>query len=365
MRLAGFALLFAASAGFLQAGCGDSGSDGGAGSDTSAAAVTASGEDIEIGAMLAQIRGHYRAAVERYEAGDRASAVKHAEHPAREILDSLRPDLEKAAPGSSEPLGRALRQVLAAVEANKPSRLVEDRIDSASAATVEAERQAVGETARSDSYRGSVIASLTSTAAHEYEEAVKGSRVVELIEYQDGYGFFREAAGIYRLIAPAVEERAAEEAEEIEAAFRALQKAIPSGARPPRAAPLEDVERNATLVGAELEETVGAKPAGESDPAAVRAKIEGLLDDVVASYDPAQPDRAAELVAEAYLENYELIEGAVIEAAPDVNRELEPLLGAELRKRIREGAPPAEIRSMVARAKQLLAQGVSALEEAG
>jgi hypothetical protein len=111
--------------------------------------------------------------------------------------------------------------------------------------------------------------------------------------------------------------------------------------------------------------TTRTESAAGSDPAATRAKIDRLLDEVATSYDPAEPDQAAELVAEAYLENYEHIEDAVKDAAPAVNEKLEPLLGAELRKQIREGAPAAEIRAMVIRAKRLIAQGVTAVQGAG
>ena len=108
-------------------------------------------------------------------------------------------------------------------------------------------------------------------------------------------------------------------------------------------APLEEVEEAARLIGSELVETVGAEPVQESDPKAVQAEIERLLDEIVSTYDAANPDAAAELAAEAYLQNYETIEPGVIDAAPDVNAKLEPLLGAELRKRIREGASQAQI----------------------
>jgi hypothetical protein len=93
-------------------------------------------------------------------------------------------------------------------------------------------------------------------------------------------------------------------------------------------------------------------------------RIDRLLDRVVRTYDPAAPDAAGELAAEAYLENYEDIEDGVKTADPELNERIEPLLGAELRKRIREGAPPAEIEAMAAKAKRLLDQAVPALVKA-
>ena len=360
MRLAKITFLLVAAAGLLQAGCGDSDS----GSATGAADRAPSAEEIEVGALLAEIRGLYRVAAERYEAGDAASAADHAQHPP-EVVSTVGPDLEQMAPGSSEELERAVRNAAAAAGTKQPASEVQAALDAATRATATAEREAMGETANSDAYRGSLIARLLSTAAHEYEEAVADNRVRQPVEYEEAFGFLGEAAAMYRAIAGAVAEKSAAEKEEIDEAFTALQQALPSGDPPRRPAPLEEVERNATLIGAELEETVGAIPEAQSDPQEVSANIEKLLDEVIATYDPANPQAAAELVAEAYLENYETIEGAVIEAAPDINEQLEPLLGAELRKRIREGAPVAEIRAMVARAKELLAQGVAAVEKGG
>ena len=45
-----------------------------------------------------------------------------------------------------------------------------------------------------------------------------------------------------------------------------------------------------------------------------------LLDEIQSTYEGGDPDEAAELAAEAYLENYELVEASVIEAAPGRER---------------------------------------------
>jgi hypothetical protein len=343
-------------------GCGSDEKSSDGGEPTAAAAkAEVDGEQVTFGSLVAQIRGHHRAALERHHAGDRAASLKHANHPAKEILDSIQPELEQPSPETVESLTRALRAVPAAIR-NGSNAEVTDAVTAAAAQTREAETAVVGETAGTDAYRGSVIAHITAVAAHEYEEALDGDKIALEDEFQDGYGFIQEAQDLYRTIEPRVKDAAEHEAAEISEALEKLDAAMPSGEAPANPAPLEDVEGAAKLVGAELEETVGARPVEQSDPAAVQAEIERLLDEIAETYDPAQPDAAAELVAEAYLQNYETIEAGVIEAAPDVNAALEPLLGAELRKRIREGASKAEIAAMVRRAKQLLAQAVEAVE---
>jgi hypothetical protein len=100
-----------------------------------------------------------------------------------------------------------------------------------------------------------------------------------------------------------------------------------------------------------------------ANPEQVGQRIDALLDQIAREYDPAAPAATGELAAEAYLENYEVIEDAVKDADAELNERLELLLGAELRKQIREGASKAEIESMVQEAKRLVDQAEAALEQ--
>jgi hypothetical protein len=222
----------------------------------------------------------------------------------------------------------------------------------------------VGDEANESAFRGSVVAALVATAAHEYEEAVapKGRAVQLLAEYQDGYAFARVAAQLYAGLAPEVRAASSEEAAEIDEAFETLSSALPSADPPARLVDALEVESAAELIGHELEETVGAAPVEESDPEAIVEEIHELLDEIASAYADGDAAAAAELAAEAYLENYEVIEAGVIEHAPEVNEELEPLLGANLRREIQAGAPQEEIESMIARARALLDDALEALE---
>ena len=318
-------------------------------------------EQVALGSALAQMRGHLIVARELAAAGDEEGALAHAGHPASELLPAVASDLAEHGSDATA-LEAALGAAVAAVEQGDATAL-----DTALAAANDqvdmAERMLVGDAASDPAYVGSVIASLLSTAGHEYEEGVADGEVRLLIEYQDAYGFVQEARRSYGTIEAAVEAASAEEAAEIDEALTTLETALPAPTPPEALAPVEDVEAAAALVGHELEETVGARPVAEVDPADEVAAIEALLDEIVTTYaQPGAADAAAELAAEAYLEHYELIEAQVIELAPDVNAELEPLLGADLRRRIREGAPASEIETMVERAKELLGQALEALE---
>lgn len=323
----------------------------------------ADAEAVGFAKALAEIRGHHFVSLELYEAGDVEGAAVHAAHPVDELLASVQSELDEHAPEVSDELAASLQAGVDAIAAAEPADAVAAAFDDAAAATEEALAGVAGADASSPAFRGSVIALLLATAAHEYEEAVDNNGLRLLAEYQDGYGFVHESRRLYEEIAGDVEAAAIEEAEEIEEAFDVLEQALPSPEAPKKLVDPLEVETAAALIGHELEETVGASPAEESDPDEIVAEIEELLAQIESAYEAGAADQAAELAAEAYLENYEVIEADVIDKAPDVNEELEPLLGAELRRQIGAGAPVEEISSMIDRAIALLAEALAAISE--
>ena len=319
-------------------------------------------EAIGFGEALAQIRGHHLVSLELYEAGDDEGAAVHASHPVEEILTSVQSELDEHDPEVGKELATALDEGMEAVGSGAPPEEVASAYDRAAELTQEALDAVVGDQASESSYQGSVIAALLATAAHEYEEAIGDDKVRLLPEYQDGYAFLSEARRLYEDIAADVKEVSTEEAEEIEEAFEVLAEAMPSADPPRELTDKLDVESAAELIAHELEETVDAEPVEESDPAEIVERIEELLTEIEKTYAAGDAEAAAELTAEAYLENYEVIEADVIELAPEINEELEPLLGAELREQIQAGAPEQEIEQMTARARELLQEALEVLE---
>lgn len=347
MRRSSIALLTALA--LTAAGCGMDGPD-----DVRASLDP---ETITLGSTLWQARGHQLVALELLAEGDRAAAT-HAAHPIEEVLSSVEGEVEEHG-GDAASLRTSFDSFLTAVQDGEDAQAAAEQSRSA----IEEAEEAVAGNPGDPAYRGSVIAALLGTAAHEYEEALGRGEIALTVEYQDGYGFVRAAQELYQGIAADVENVSTEEAEEIEEAFAALEAAFPSPEPPADPAPLEDVEGAAELVGHELEETVGAQPLESADPEEVFDRIDSLLGQILTEYEEGEAAEAAELAAEAYLENYEVVEADVIRLAPDVNEELEPLLGTELRARIQEGVPVSELESMIERARELLAEARAAVLE--
>jgi hypothetical protein len=348
------------------AACGPEGAREQAGGEGGSPASSAgsqefSPEDVAFGESLAQIRGHHRISLELYEAGDVEDALIHASHPIEELLAAVQGELSARGSDVGDPLDAVLQKSLEAINGGAAPSELESIYAEAAELTERAEADVLGEAARSVAYRASVVAALLATSGHEYEEAVGKNGIRLLAEYQDGYAFIREGHRLYDEFSSEVESASGEEAAEIRAAFSTLESSLPTPQPPKRVAPLDDVQVAAELIGHELEETVGAEISTERSPEEIGDEISELLDEIVQAYEGGDPERAAELSAEAYLENYEVIEADVIEHAPDINSELEPLLGAELRRQIQAEAPVSEIETMVADAKRLLRRALAEL----
>lgn len=322
-----------------------------------------SAEDVTTASSLWQINGHHLVAIQLGTDGDFQGAVAHTRHPIDELMASVSTEVaERGGPDGSSNVQALDEQTKAAADAAAAEDLA--GIETAAAQTSETVTAAAAALpgGASEAFTGSVIADLLTTVGNEYEEAVVDGKVKMPVEFQDAYAFVTVANARYEEIAATVEAKDTEAAEEIEEAFSTLTSALPGPVPVPsqRIMDAGDVVFAADLISRELEETVGALVSQEVDPSETFASIDALLTEVQAAYDAGKPEVAAELAAEAYLEHYELVEASVIEAAPDVNAELEPLLGADLRAQIAGGVPPEELKSMIARARELIAQAQQA-----
>jgi hypothetical protein len=320
-------------------------------------------EEVTFGEQIAQIRGHHRVAVALYSDGDTKGAATHTGHPVEELLAAVNSEVKEHDADLAAELEAALRGASRVVADDGEVSDLEDAVAGAGKVAADAEDAVVGDP-DAVTYRASVVAALLATVGHEYEEAVQDGKVELLAEYQDAYGFLQIAKDDYDAIRSDVAEGGAKEAGEIDEDFETLDDAFADLDPPSSPAPVDDVERATSHIGHELEETVDAVLLEEVDADAAFANIDRLLTEILDTYEDGDAEEAAELAAEAYLENYELVEADVIEHAPEINEELEPILGSELRQRIREDVPVAELRELIDEARRLLVDARDAVVEA-
>jgi hypothetical protein len=92
--------------------------------------------------------------------------------------------------------------------------------------------------------------------------------------------------------------------------------------------------------------------------AAVRAGLGAGL----GAYIQGNAEKADDLIGDAYLEHFELVEHPLEERDEELNEELELLISTEIRREIKEGASAAEVKALVAEANRELTKAEKALE---
>jgi exonuclease VII small subunit len=90
--------------------------------------------------------------------------------------------------------------------------------------------------------------------------------------------------------------------------------------------------------------------------------VETALDDALAKYQSGDKKSADRVVGDAYLEQFEHVEGPLEKVDHELNEELEDGIREELRGKIKAGAPAAEVEALVSELKTKLNKAEAALQ---
>jgi hypothetical protein len=288
------------------------------------------------------IKGHLEQAVANKQVGNTELAIAHSGHPIEEVYTLMEGPLEEASPQRAADLREALEELPNSVESETVQAFTQ-RVNDIIGMLDEAVEVVAGEEAVELVTKAGVITGLLETAGVEYNEAVENGQVIEMIEYQDASAFISRANAVFATIQSEIDEH---EAEEIVEFFEQLDLLTASNAS------FEEVE---TVIGGiihEFEEVFGLEEEESVyDGQAYIDRIIELLDEAVVAYEAGDAQEARALAIEAYLDNYEFIEGDIEEDDPELMVKIEVAIREELVDMIDEGRPVAEIESHVAAIK--------------
>lgn len=90
-------------------------------------------------------------------------------------------------------------------------------------------------------------------------------------------------------------------------------------------------------------------------------KVRAGLAAGLSAYAQGNAQKAEQLVGDAYLEHYELVEAPLEERDEELNEELEELISTEIRQEMKDGAKPARVVALVEEAQTGLTSGEKAL----
>ena len=112
----------------------------------------------------------------------------------------------------------------------------------------------------------------------------------------------------------------------------------------------------------------GDEESSEEDlsPAAAATEIDrikSMLDDALAKYVDGDAEAAEEIVGDAYLEHFEKVEHPLEEIDEELMEDLEGKISTEIRDKIKDGAPAAEVEQLIEHKKTDLDRAKTKLQE--
>jgi hypothetical protein len=178
------------------------------------------------------IRGHLLVGDELVKDGRWKEALPHFLHPSEEIYGKINADLKTY---GVPPFATALKALAQTVKAKN-----KDAYAGALAA-VEERLVAADRGLRTKEENWPYFAIETAletlrTAADEYEEAVKGGKIANVVEYQDSRGFVWQAERLFTGVADDLAKKDADAVGAVRAAFADLKGAWPGAMPPPKPA---------------------------------------------------------------------------------------------------------------------------------
>ncbi len=206
------------------------------------------------------------------------------------------------------------------------------------------------------------IGDLLETAEHEYEEAVKGGKIVKMEEYQEAREAFLSAQKLYQPIAGQVRAANAEAGEEIDHEMEELAEIFAEEQPSNAPATPEKVKEAVGETRAELAKALNLEVGGPKDPQARVAEIREMVEHSLEEYREGEKEEAYELAANSYLQGFEHVDGDLLEKG---QRELVEDLELDfkaLRDAIKAGKPVSQIEPIASEINQGLDKSLEALK---
>ena len=193
-------------------------------------------------ADLEKVKAHFLASQELYAAGQAGPAGVHAGHPVHEIGERVvRPIRRAAGQEAAERARTLLKQPSRALESKPSAPAYRDAVAQASAGLDDLANRVVPARARDSlPFRARVVALVLEGFVEEYDEAVKGGKITQPIEYQDAWAFLQRGTARYREIAERVTARAPATARAIDTDLATLARGFPGLTPPATPLGLED-----------------------------------------------------------------------------------------------------------------------------
>lgn len=296
-------------------------------------------EKIDFASSLEETLGHFWALEQNLDDNNAELALVHATHPIAELYDSMKPLLKASDSNLDAQVQDTLMELQNRANTKVSRAQAQQAIDDAKDVIAIARSTVVGDDFSNDVDTKLVLMSvLLETSILEYGEAVSDGVIGEMAEFQDGSAFVWRSHQIFEEIESDIDHHAAGEIEEI---YEDLWAAYDARADP------SQIETLADGIIHEIDEVLG-KESEETHLLEYVENIRELLEQTKQEYAKGDTDLALSLATKAYLDNFEFLEGPLIELdQKELVEEVEIMLREELRTMIKNGEPSSKVNTQV------------------
>jgi len=294
-------------------------------------------DDIDFASGLEETLGHFWALELNLDEGNAELAVTHANHPIEELYVAMKPILQESDPALDERVQTTLLELRDKASTDVSRAEAQAAIDEAKEIVEIARDTIIGPEISADPhFKLELMRILIQTSIAEYGEAISDGQIVEIAEFQDGSAFVWRAEKILDTITE-LDDSAVND---MRGHFDDL-----NGSYDARDTP-DDMAQHANGIVTEIDSIIGTS--GDTELLTYVDNIRTLLTDTKTEYRAGNTDLALSYVTRAYLDNYEFLEGPLVDAGErDLMESVEIDMREELRAMIRDGASPDEVDAQV------------------
>ena len=304
--------------------------------------------NVDFATNIEFIKGHLSAAVSNKQAGNNELTQTHTFHPIIEIYTLIRNQLSSADSELNKTLINSLNNLTSIVFLSTPTEFV-NTTDSVKNLLDKALVTVIPENEVADiKFNMSILINLLKTAESEYEVGIANGTITNIAEYQDAQGFISAADELLNKTTSSLNQTMANKFAEIKDSFQELKIAINNK---------DDASQISTIINnitntipnilnvqtSELAILVGTDIVSSEYINNIRT----LLNKSIENAKKGNYQSAESLVIEAYLDNFEFLEGEIATHDESLMKNTEGLLREQLRNLIQGKADIDDIQKMI------------------
>jgi hypothetical protein len=310
-------------------------------------------KQVEFAVNIEEIRGHLEQAIINKQSGNNTLAQAHVLHPIAEIFSKVQGIIAERNSTLNQTLSERLDSLSSSVTSSTLPEFMQqtagiDKILNDTIQTV-----VTSEELKQDvRFNASVVARLLDTSKEEYAEGVRNGTVTSIVEYQDAQGFISRAESIFNATDQG---KAVDKVKQINQHFLSLNKAVENKDNPEAMVNIVDgiihelseltSLQESTLIGKEDGMTTAA--VGNQSSQAIINNIHSLLTQLISAYKIQNYTGAENAAVEAYLDNFESLEGPIATHDQQLMVQTELLLREQLRQAVQNKAPIEQVQQLV------------------